>query len=119
MKPHSAKTSKDTTITMLSKYDESSRNVIKIETVVGRLVEELYVTAEDDIAGKIDLLGSKAREVNNQKVTVKIKNHELLSGEKLIGAIIRSSDNDGTYIIGCRMFEDSEVNEEYVNKVMM
>lgn len=86
---------------MLSKYDESSRNVIKIETVVGRLVEELgdggfmnlkdvsegmkvilsdidkgieyrmevdkvegeevYVTAEDDIAGKIDLLGSKAR----------------------------------------------------------
>lgn len=58
-------------------------------------------------------------EVNNQKVTVKIKNHELLSGEKLIGAIIRSSDNDGTYIIGCRMFEDSEVIEEYVNKVMM
>ncbi len=37
----SAITSKDNTSVMLSKYEETARNVFKIETVVGKLVEEL------------------------------------------------------------------------------
>ncbi len=37
----SAINSKDTTTTMLSKYEETARNVINIEVVVGKLVEEL------------------------------------------------------------------------------
>lgn len=37
----SAITSKDNTTVMLSKYEESARNVFKIESVVGKLVEEL------------------------------------------------------------------------------
>lgn len=37
----SVETSEATTKTMLSKYAETSRNVINIETVVGRLIEEL------------------------------------------------------------------------------
>ena len=37
----SVKNSEDTTKTMLSKYAETSRNVINIEEVVGKLVEEL------------------------------------------------------------------------------
>ena len=35
------KESESTTVTMMNKYDETARNVIKIEQVVGRLVEEL------------------------------------------------------------------------------
>jgi len=37
----SAIESKDTTVTMLNKYEETARNVINIESVVGQLVEEL------------------------------------------------------------------------------
>lgn len=35
------KESESTTVTMMNKYEETARNVIKIEQVVGRLVEEL------------------------------------------------------------------------------
>lgn len=37
----SVRESEQTTETMLSKYEETARNVLKIETVVGKLVEEL------------------------------------------------------------------------------
>jgi len=37
----SVKDSEATTVTMMNKYEETARNVIKIEQVVGRLVEEL------------------------------------------------------------------------------
>jgi len=43
--------SENTTITMLSKYEETARNVVNIETVVGKLVEELgaggFMSLED------------------------------------------------------------------------
>ncbi len=41
MVTESVRSSEDTTKTMLSKYAETSRNVINIESVVGKLVEEL------------------------------------------------------------------------------
>ncbi|MBR2409557.1 MAG: PilZ domain-containing protein [Lachnospiraceae bacterium] len=49
----SVRTSELTTETMLSKYDESARNVQKIENVVGKLVEEL---GEGGFMGTKDLL---------------------------------------------------------------
>ena len=49
----SVRTSELTTETMLSKYDESARNVQKIENVVGKLVEEL---GEGGFMGAKDLL---------------------------------------------------------------
>lgn len=43
--------SESTTLTMASKYDETSRNIVHIETVVGKLVEELgdggFMSKED------------------------------------------------------------------------
>jgi len=240
----SAEASKDTTTTMLSKYDETARNVINIETVVGKLVEELgaggFMSVQDVTAGmKVilksnknneeyhgevadvtedevvldidadtaikfdnfdskdkyevmimvnnsvyaweDIIVSKNRgqdsysfkvltnprvfnrrkykrlplsnsceillaardrtcygtmvnisaggfafacrdeefaEVRGQKIQIEIKNHDVLSDEKLVGVVIRSSDNDGTYIVGCRMLEDSRFIENYVNKMM-
>ncbi len=47
--------SEETTKTMMSKYEETTRNVIKIETVVGKLVEELgaggFMSVEDIMPG--------------------------------------------------------------------
>ncbi len=49
-----------------------------------------------------------------QNVVVDIKNFDVLSGKELEGCIIRSSNNDGEYIVGCRMPQDSRVIKEYV-----
>lgn len=62
----SAANSKDASTTMLSKYEETARNVVNIEVVVGKLVEELgtggFMSVEDISAGMKVLLipdGSK------------------------------------------------------------
>lgn len=47
-------------------------------------------------------------------VKLKINDFLLLDGKELTGIIIRSSDNDGTYIVGCRMPEDNADILEYV-----
>lgn len=51
----SAANSKDASTTMLSKYEETARNVVNIEVVVGKLVEELgsggFMNLEDISAG--------------------------------------------------------------------
>ena len=41
-----------------------------------------------------------------------------MKGEKLTGVIIRSTDDDGTYIVGCRMPEDNEDIMNYVKDRM-
>ena len=47
---------------------------------------------------------------------VQVENFDVIGNKPLIGCIIRSSDNDGEYIIGCRMPGDSKAIEEYVNE---
>ena len=53
-----------------------------------------------------------------KEVEIKINAFELLKGEKLTGVIIRSTDDDGTYIVGCRMPEDNEDIMNYVKDRM-
>ncbi len=241
----SAIESKDTTTTMLSKYDETARNVVNIETVVGKLVEELgaggfmslkdvsagmkiiiidkdvkaeyhaevarieedevFANMSEEVKAKFDsftrkklyeikivvnnslyiwddiTIGKNKGEalysfrieanpqvlnrrkyprlpianpceitftasgksyegkmvnisgggfafachdeafagVRGKSITVKVKNFDLLGGKELPGVIIRSSDNEGTYIVGCRMPEDSMLIANYVEKRMM
>lgn len=55
-------------------------------------------------------------ESKGKDIVVEVKNFELLGGKSLEGCIIRSSNNDGEYIIGCRMPEDSKEIKEYVSK---
>ena len=55
-------------------------------------------------------------ESKGKLVTVDINNFTILSGKALTGRIIRSSDNEGEYIVGCRMPEDNEAIREYVNQ---
>lgn len=51
-----------------------------------------------------------------KKVRVTLDGFALLNGKPLSGQIIRSSNNEGEYIIGCRMPEDSEAIREYVSQ---
>ena len=51
-------------------------------------------------------------------IEVTIRDFELLNGAPLKGIVIRSTDDEGRYIVGCRMPEDNMVIRDYV-KVRM
>lgn len=55
-------------------------------------------------------------ENKGEDIIVDVKGFDILEGKALQGCIIRSSNNDGEFIIGCRMPEDSAVIKEYVSK---
>jgi len=54
--------------------------------------------------------------IKGKDVVLDVKNFDVLQGRALEGCIIRSSNNSGEYIIGCRMPEDSEAIREYVSR---
>lgn len=51
-----------------------------------------------------------------EDVIVTVDRFDVLEGRDLEGCIIRSSNNDGEHIVGCRMPQDSEAIKEYVSK---
>ncbi len=51
-------------------------------------------------------------------VEVKISDFELLNGQSLRGTVIRSTEDNGKYILGCRMPEDNKDIMDYVNSKM-
>lgn len=55
-------------------------------------------------------------QVKGKDVRLKVENFDVIGEKRLTGCIIRSSDNDGEYIIGCRMPGDSKEIEAYVNQ---
>lgn len=55
-------------------------------------------------------------ESKGKEVSLEISEFDVLGGKDLEGHIIRSSNNEGEYIIGCRMPEDSDAIREYVTK---
>lgn len=54
------------------------------------------------------------QESKGKDVTLKIQNFELESASELRGCIIRVTNNQGQYIVGCRMFEEREDILNYV-----
>lgn len=61
----------------------------------------------------------KSSEFANLKgkfVSLEAPEFELQEGRKLMGVVIRSSDSDGEYTVGCRMMEDNIVIRDYVSK---
>ena len=54
--------------------------------------------------------------LKGQEVSVEVDGLEVLDGQYLIGNIIRCSNNNGEYVVGCRMPEDNKAIEEYVSK---
>lgn len=49
-------------------------------------------------------------------VILEVRNFDVVKGGILEGRIIRSSNNDGEYIVGCRMPQDSDAIKEYISK---
>ena len=60
-----------------------------------------------------DSIFADAKEKN---IIVSVDNFEDIAKRPLEGCIIRSSNNDGEYIVGCRMPEDVSSIKRYVNK---
>ena len=54
--------------------------------------------------------------LRDKDVILFVKDLEVLGGKALTGRIIRSSNNAGEYIVGCRMPEDNPAIKEYVEK---
>lgn len=55
------------------------------------------------------------RNIKGKEVVVEVTGFAVLDNKPLEGAVIRSSNNGGEYVVGCRMPEDSEVIKEYVS----
>ncbi len=55
-------------------------------------------------------------DLKGSEVSVEIDDLAVLDGEYLIGNIIRCSNNDGEYVVGCRMPVDNKAIEEYVSQ---
>lgn len=55
-------------------------------------------------------------DAKKKQVMVVINEFDFLKSKIVEGCIIRSSNNDGEYIVGCRMPEDSESIKQYVEK---
>lgn len=54
-------------------------------------------------------------DAKGKNVAIAISNFDILEGTVLEGSIIRSSNNAGEYIVGCRMPEDNEAIRVYVS----
>lgn len=49
------------------------------------------------------------------QITIKIQDFDVLRGKSLTGVIIRSTNDEGTYIVGCRLLQDSTEILNYVH----
>ena len=62
---------------------------------------------------------TRAADIKNakgMKVSVQVRDLPVLEGRMLVGHVIRVSDNEGEYIVGCRMLEDNIDIYNYVEK---
>jgi methyl-accepting chemotaxis protein len=55
-------------------------------------------------------------ECKGKQVLAAVNDFAVLGGKPLVGRVIRSSDNEGEFIVGCRMPEDSEVIRVFVSQ---
>lgn len=96
----SVKDSEATTLTMMNKYEETARNVIKIEQVVGKLVEELgeggFMSLEDVTPGmKITLINLDNKKEHHTEIAEVNENRVLVAAnEKTAGFLNGYSAKD-------------------------
>ena len=56
--------------------------------------------------------------VVGERVQLTISNFDVVKGKALSGVVIRSTNDHGTYIVGCRMLQDNKDIQTYVEKQM-
>ncbi len=56
------------------------------------------------------------KNAKGMKVSLKVKDFPVLGERMLDGHVTRVSDNEGEYIVGCRMMEDNSDIYNYVEK---
>ena len=54
--------------------------------------------------------------LKGKNLKLDVQDFAVLDGKPLTGCVIRCSDNEGEYTVGCRMPEDSEAIKDYVSK---
>ena len=57
-------------------------------------------------------------EAKGKEIAITIPDFELKDQRQQEGRILRCSDNEGTYIVGCQMPEDNYVIMQYVNNAL-
>ena len=57
-------------------------------------------------------------EAKGKHIMITIPDFELKNQRQLDGRILRCSDNEGTYIVGCQMPEDNYEIMQYVNNAL-
>lgn len=82
----------------------------KSETYRGRMIN---ISANGFAIATQEVLFAERK---GEDIVVDVEGFDILEGKPLLGCIIRSSNNEGEYIIGCRMPEDNKVIKEYVSR---
>lgn len=59
---------------------------------------------------------SSFENVKGKNIVIEIDNFDVIKDKEIQGCIIRCSNDEGNYIVGCRMPEDSNEIKDYVNK---
>lgn len=59
---------------------------------------------------------SSFENMKGKNIVIEIDNFDVIKDKEIQGCIIRCSNDEGNYIIGCRMPEDSNEIKDYVNK---
>ncbi len=84
--------SEATTVTMMSKYEETAQNIAKIENVVGKLVEELgdggFMSIEDVAAGMKAILMERGSQAEYDMEVVDVQ------GETIIVKMLKQTDTN-------------------------
>ena len=59
---------------------------------------------------------SSFENMKGKNIVIEIDNFDVIKDKEIQGCIIRCSNDEGNYIVGCRMTEDSNEIKDYVNK---
>lgn len=87
--------------------------------IASKASSDIYEGKMVNISASGFAFSTYAKEIKGAKgtlVTLDVKDFPVASGRQLVGHIIRVSDNDGQYIVGCRMLEDNMDIYEYVER---
>ncbi len=79
-------------------------------TISSRSSSQTYEGKMVNVSANGFAFATHSTEIGNAKGTLvylKVKDFDVMNGKDLAGHIIRISDNDGEYIVGCRMLDDN------------